>query len=101
MPSYKFSRRDRNHTEIVRELREYPGIGVIELHAVGRNCPDILVAYGRVNYLIELKSHKGKLTDGQQLFFETWPGQVAKCETVAEILNLIEYGKPRKVRVLA
>lgn len=100
MPSYKFARRDSNHTEIVRGLREYPGVGVIELHNVGRNCPDLLVAYGRVNYLFEVKRRKGKLTLGQIKLFDTWPGQVAKVETIEEILELIEYGKPRKVRVL-
>lgn len=32
---------------------------------------------------------KKKLTDDEQEFFNTWKGQVNKCETLEEILKVI------------
>lgn len=84
---------DENQKEIVRQLRQL-GVTVRHLHMVGDGLPDIIVGHRKQNFLIEIKDHKKKksakkLTDDEQEFFDTWKGQVAKCETLEEILKVI------------
>ena len=84
----RFSKRDGNHTQIVRTLR-LAGYLVIELHGVGGNCPDVLVVgRGRV-VLMEIKAEKGTLTPGQELFHGAWrgpPGSLVVVRTERQAL---------------
>lgn len=66
---------DINQKEIVATLRAC-GFSVAHLHAVGKGCPDIVAGRFGVNYLIEIKSPKGKLTPAQIEFHDNWMGQV-------------------------
>lgn len=84
---------DDNQKEIVMQLRQL-GLSVRHLHMVGDGLPDIIVGHRKLNFLIEIKDHKKrnsqkKLTPDEQEFFDTWKGQVAKCENIDEILKVI------------
>lgn len=79
---------DRNQPEIVMALRKM-GARVAELHVVGKGIPDICVGFRGANYLLEIKTEKGKLTDDQWAWHELWTGQVAIVKTVDEALRAI------------
>lgn len=83
-------RTDANHKEIVKALRD-AGISVIDLHEVGKDCPDILAGgnvrtkslqysvFWKENVLIEIKDGNKKpsarkLRPGQKKLQETWKG---------------------------
>lgn len=89
----KAKRTDDNQQEIVDQLRQL-GVSVRHLHMVGDGCPDLLLGLRKLNFLIELKDSKKppskkKLTEDEQKFFDSWKGQVNKCETLEEILKVI------------
>lgn len=84
---------DSNQPEIVRGLRAV-GATVQHLHEVGQGCPDILVGFRGVNYLIEIKDgdkvpSKRKLTDRELVWHSWWLGRVAIIETIEEALIYI------------
>lgn len=90
MISRRFSKRDANHTKIVRALRA-AGRYVLELHALGGNAPDILVAFPGGIILMEIKADGGKLTPGQEMYHATWrgpPGSLAVVRTERQALAL-------------
>ncbi len=85
---------DANQADIIECLRAIPGCGVRSCAEMGDGFADIIVGrYGR-NWLFEIKDpdkipSKRKLTDDQQKFHDSWPGQVQKVETVQEIIKTI------------
>ena len=84
----RFSKRDANHQAIVRALRD-AGRQVIELHALGGSCPDLLVCWPAGMRLLEVKDGKAPLTAGQKAFQATWrgpPGGVAVVRSEREAL---------------
>ena len=86
IPKYG-AKRDENEGEIVDALRGIPGTKVILRSVKGE--PDLDVGYCERNYKLEVKSVKGKLTEAEQDFFDTWPGQCAVVRTVDEALRVI------------
>ena len=50
------------------------GCAVLSLAAMGRGIPDLLVAFGGVTWLVEVKGPKGKETEDQQKFALQWTG---------------------------
>ena len=91
--SRRASRVDDNHAAIVRTLRGV-GASVISLAAVGSGCPDLLVGYRRVNYLLEAKDDAKppsarKRTPAQRKFAETWRGTHALVNNPEEALLAI------------
>ena len=54
MRHYRTAKRDANHAAIVAALRAV-GCSVLELHAVGGGCPDLLVGSRGWDYLLEVK----------------------------------------------
>lgn len=69
---------DRNQAEIVEALRAV-GATVQLLHTVGNGCPDVVCGYRGKNYLFEIKDgerNRNRLTLDEQLWIETWEGQV-------------------------
>lgn len=89
---------DANQEAIVRSLRQIPGVSVRVLSQVGDGFPDLCLGYRGENFLIELKdgektASRKKLTPEEEKFFESWRGQVAKCETLEEILTIINKRK--------
>lgn len=84
---------DENQAQLVKQIRRL-GITVVHLHTIGKGCPDLLLGYRNKNFLIELKDSlkspsKKKLTADEKEFFDTWRGQVDKCETIDDILKVV------------
>jgi Holliday junction resolvase len=82
------ARIDRNHGEIVQALRQV-GASVQSLASVGRGCPDLLVGYRGLVFVMEVKAAKGKLRPLQEEWREGWRGPVHIVRTVDEALAAI------------
>lgn len=68
-------RTDHNQPDISAALRRM-GASVFSLHKVGKGCPDLLVGYRGLNFLVEVKNgEKAKLTEDQRAFHQCWRGQ--------------------------
>lgn len=80
------ARRDANESEIIEALRAV-GATVVQVSESGY--PDLLVGFAGVNYLIEVKAKKGKLTDDQWTFFKIWGEQCDVARTSEEALKII------------
>lgn len=82
--------RDANHIEIVKDLKSLL-YAVIDLAAVGRGVPDIIVSDEAVTALIEIKvSDKGTNFYLTQLeFLARWPGVCGFAETTDDCLRLM------------
>lgn len=76
---------DENHNEIVEALR-LAGCSVLSLAAIGKGVPDILVGRLGEQYLLEIKTAKGKLTPDQIIFIDKWRGEVHVVRTPEEAL---------------
>ncbi len=87
---YQPKRTDKNQAEIVQALRA-AGCTVTSLHEVGRGCPDIVVGYEGVNFLLEIKNPKtyGKLNETQVKWHGKWRGQVAVVKSPGEALRVV------------
>lgn len=85
----KRKRRDENHAQIVRELRE-AGASVKDTSQLGGFC-DIVVGLFGNNYLFEIKTagSQDKLTRDEAGFHATWKGQVAIIHSADEALSII------------
>jgi hypothetical protein len=86
---------DANQKAIVDTFRAI-GATVQILSMVGKGCPDIIVGFKGVNYLIEIKDGSKpksaqKLTEHEQKFFDSWKGQVclitSNDDAIALLLN--------------
>ena len=88
------ARKDETHNAIVEDALAH-GCTVIELHAVGGGCPDVLIGYQGVNYLLEIKTPgwrtrsmgalKARTHERQAKLRATWRGHpIALVESVAE-----------------
>lgn len=65
---------DHNHQEIVRALRQYPGVSLFSIASLGKGIPDVVVGYRGVTLLVEIKSSTGKLNTQQTLWHFRWHG---------------------------
>ena len=81
-------RADGNQKEIVDALRDI-GASVLVLSQVGGGCPDLMIGWRGKNYLLEVKTPKGKLRLGQKEFFDTWRGRAFIVRSADEVLELI------------
>ena len=79
---------DANQAEIVAALRK-AGCSVQDLHEVGRGCPDIVAGLGSANYLLEVKTPRGKLTDDEADWHLRWRGQVAVVRSPEAALRAV------------
>ena len=89
----KISRVDENQPEIVKALRQ-AGATVQSLAAVGKGCPDLLVAYRGQNYLVEVKDGNKppsarQLTPDQQKWHNGWMSPVYVVDSVEHALAVI------------
>ena len=75
--------RDANEPEIVKALRAV-GASVLLIDDI-----DLIVGFRGVNYLLEVKTAKGRLNKKQEKFFRGWVGQVNIVRTVEQALGLI------------
>ena len=88
---------DQNQPEIVKEFRRM-GATVQIISNIGKGCPDIIVGYKGVNYLIEIKKdEKAKLTPHEEVFFLTWRGQVCKVFCKEDVIKLMEKADEKNV----
>ena len=84
---------DANQRTIVRALRSL-GFSVLHLHAVGRGCPDLLVAgldrrTGEIaDVLVELRSKGGRLTEHEKEFVAKRPGPLVVAWGLEDILEV-------------
>jgi hypothetical protein len=89
------NKRDANEPAIFEELRAY-GLSVYSLDTPA----DALVGWMGRTYLIEVKQPKGKLTDPQEAFLETWKGDFTILRTVeeaADFARLLRSGAVHKI----
>lgn len=91
------ARVDANHRLIVAALRA-SGCSVLSLAAVGKGCPDLLVARAGVNYLLEIKnksasgavsSGAARSLKGQEAWTESWRAPVHFVATPEEALEAV------------
>ncbi|QBM33857.1 hypothetical protein [Acinetobacter baumannii] len=84
---------DANQNEIVKALRQV-GASVQSLASTGKGCPDLLVGFRGVNWLLEIKDGQKvksarKLTPDQIEWHESWRGKVFVVESTDEALQVI------------
>jgi len=84
----RYGRTDKNHTDIVDGLRAV-GASVQSLANVGYGVPDLLVGFRGRNYLMEVKTRRGKLRKSQVEWFDAWRGDVALVRTLDDALMII------------
>jgi Holliday junction resolvase len=77
-------RRDANERSIVAALRA-AGATVEQLSAP--DLPDLLVGHAGKNYLLEVKSSKGVLSEGQWAWVLRWAGRTRIVRTVEGALE--------------
>lgn len=82
------NRVDSNQKTIVKNLLGI-GASVQPLNRVKDGCPDILVGFRGENYLLEIKTDKGSLTDDEEEFFRRWRGQRAVVRSFEEACRVI------------
>lgn len=90
---------DGNQSDIVRRLEQIPGLGVLVLNAE----IDLILGWNGVNFLVDLKnpnsSARRHRTPTQRALLESWPGQVAICETFEQVLEVVGLILPPKFRL--
>lgn len=79
---------DHNQNEIVSALRQI-GASVYPLHFAGRGCPDLIVGFRGRNFLLEVKTERGRLNTVQSDFHRSWRGQTAVVREAREALIAI------------
>ena len=79
---------DRNQREIIDALRQI-GASVYPLHFAGRGFPDLIVGFRGHNYLMEIKTQKGRLNADQRTFHASWRGHVAVVRSPREAVEAV------------
>lgn len=82
----RHGRRDSTHAHIRKRLREL-GASWMDTADEGDDKPDGIAGFCGHSFLVECKSAKGKLSDGQSKFARTWRGSpvvVLRSEQEAE-----------------
>lgn len=79
-------RRDKNESAIIEAL-VMAGASYLRISAAGGS--DLIVSFRGVNYLLEVKSSKGKLTAMQEEFMLYWDGPYDIVRTVDDALRAI------------
>ena len=85
----RYTAPDSNQNDIIHALNQIPALDVIDLREVGDDCPDVLIGYAGVNYLVEIKTPTGRMKPGQIRHFEEWPGQTAIARSLDDVLKII------------
>jgi hypothetical protein len=85
---------DRNQAEVVNALRNV-GASVQSLASIGKGCPDLLVGYHGILYLMEIKDgtnipSKQLLTDDQKKWHDAWTGSpVHVVRSIEQALKIL------------
>ena len=64
---------DANQDEVVKALEKI-GCSVYDAHRIGGGLPDLIVGYRGLTMLVEVKTPKGKLREGQEQWIREWRG---------------------------
>lgn len=88
------ARIDSNQNEIVKHARSI-GFSVAVTSRLGDDFPDLVVGYGGLSVLAEVKDGEKppsarKLSDGQKRFADTWTGGVYLIEKTADLDRLMQ-----------
>jgi len=83
MPSYH-KRRDAVQSKLTTVLQAF-GWSVHDTSGVGGSFPDAVCARNGYTVLVEFKSAKGELSDGQKEFHLLWPGRIYVVRTSKDI----------------
>lgn len=90
----KRARKDANHDPIAKALVE-AGYSVADTSQLGAGFPDLVIGGVNrktglaTNWLIEVKTAKGKTKPGQDAFAANWRGVYAVVRTVDEAFKLV------------
>lgn len=79
---------DANQEQIVSALRA-AGASVQSLAPIGKGCPDLLVAFRGLMFLMEVKVGKGKANELQQKWHAAWKTHVSVVNDPEQALRLI------------
>ena len=79
---------DANQDAIVSALRK-AGCTVQSLGKVRDGCPDLLVGRAGVNYLLEVKTARGALTEDEASWHWAWNGQVLIVRSPGQALAAV------------
>lgn len=84
---------DTNHRAIVVAMRQM-GASVLDTHDLGKGAPDVIVGACGINVLVEIKNgdlppSKQTLTEDEQIFHDSWRGQIVIIRSVAEAIHFI------------
>jgi len=82
---------DANQESIVAALRK-AGCSVQSLARVGAGCPDILVGRAGSNWLMEIKTDGGTLTQAQLDWNREWNGQADVVRSLEGALAVVGLG---------
>lgn len=82
---------DQNHAAIVDTFRRL-GWSVQSLAAVGKGCPDLLVAKRGHTLVVEVKTAKGKLNAEQRAWVDGWQAAVFILQSPDDVVRLDRYG---------
>ena len=81
-------RKDNNQTELVNYLRAY-GFSVAITSSAGDGFTDLVAGKQGINYLIEVKGAKGKLTPRQKIFHDNWQGQIMVAHCIDDLEGIV------------
>lgn len=81
------AKRDANERAIIDALI---GAGATVQQLSAKGVPDLLVGYCGVNFLLEIKMLKGKLTKDESEWHERWEGQVFVVDSVEKALAILD-----------
>lgn len=86
------AKRDLNEPKIIEYLKR---VGCTVQALSQRGVPDLLVAYGPFNLLMEVKGPTGTLTPDEQSFFKKWGNsQVAVVHSIHEVKEVLKQFMP-------
>ncbi len=84
--------RDQNEPEIIQALREMDATWRRLDATLGgemAGVPDLLVGFGGKNYLLEVKSVRGRLNPYQKDFHDKWLGQVHTVRSADDVRRIL------------
>ena len=91
-------RTDANQAEIVKAMRVM-GALVVDLHAVGKGVPDLLVCWKGRNILIEVKTVNGRMTKPEEDFFSWWTGPLAIVRTPEDAYQVLRNSEEEELEI--
>jgi hypothetical protein len=81
---------DANQPDIVKALRDVPGLSVAVTHMLGNGYPDLTLGWRGQTYMVELKiGPKEPLTKDQRRFHREWTGHLIVAWDARQILEAI------------